>query len=88
MLLCLVLLTVCLVAAGCGNVSLKGEAMTACEQSALDAYQAVKRVDTPTTQPAGQSWVRPYLTENFKQWRYFVRAAKNDPAWGPKLEGE
>lgn len=68
---------------GCGNVYLKGEALVAAQQSSLDAYQAVQRADT--AQPAT---IKAYLAENFKQWRSFVRAAKKDEAWGPKLEDE
>ena len=82
---------------GCGNVYLRGEALTAAETSTLDAYQALQRVDpcpscadpaTVTTQPAVEPWVKAYLTENFKQWRFFVRSARKDLTWGPKLEGE
>jgi len=77
-------------AGGCGNVYLTGEALTAAETSALDAYNAQTRAVTggPTSQPAEPAWVRSYLAENFKQWRSFVRAAKRDLNWGPKLEGE
>ena len=32
--------------------------------------------------------IKSYLTENFKQWRSFVRSAKADLTWGPKLAGE
>lgn len=71
--------------AGCGNVYLHGEALTAAETSTLDAWQAVQRVDADTTAP---SWQKAYLTENFVQWRYFVRAAKRDLGWGPKLPTE
>jgi len=83
--------------AGCGNVYLKGEALTAAETSTLDAYGALQRVDpckscidpaAPATQPAVEPWVKAYLAENFKQWRFFVRSARKDLSWGPKLEGE
>ncbi|HOF17355.1 MAG TPA: hypothetical protein PK082_00465 [Phycisphaerae bacterium] len=71
---------------GCGNVTLRGEALTAAETSAMDAYQAVQRAGaTTTTQP---TWEQSYLVENFRQWRYFVRAARKDLTWGPKLAGE
>lgn len=87
-MLCLVLLVAGLLA-GCGNVTLKGEALTAAETSAMDAYQAVQRADAePTSQPATPSWEQAYLQENFKQWRFFVRSARKDLTWGPKLEGE
>jgi len=79
----LALLAVPAVVAGCGNVELRGTALTAAEQSTMDALQAVNRSDT-MDKPTAKS----YLTENFKQWRYFVRAAKKDDAWGPKLAGE
>jgi hypothetical protein len=71
--------------AGCGNVYLKGDGLTAAETSALDAYQAVQRAEK---EPVTPDWERAYLTENFKQWRFFVRSARKDLAWGPKLEGE
>jgi hypothetical protein len=72
--------------AGCGNVYLQGDAATAAEQSTLDAYQAAQRAGgTATSQP---SWEQAYLVENFKQWRFFVRSARKDLSWGPKLEGE
>lgn len=82
---------------GCGNVYLRGEAMTAAETSTLDAYGALQRVDpcpscvdpaATTTQPSVEPWVKAYLAENFKQWRFFVRSARKDLTWGPKLEGE
>lgn len=77
------LLAVCL--AGCGNVQLKGEALTAAETSTVDAYNALQRA---TTQP-DSGWIeRAYLEENFRQWRWFVRSARKDTTWGPKLEGE
>ena len=98
--------------AGCGNVYLQGDALTAAETSALDAYQAVQRAGTgntgvspviangmgvqpvevgtsqPASSPAVPQWLSTYLTENFKQWRSFVRSARKDLAWGPKLEDE
>lgn len=75
----------CAVVAGCGNVYLKGEALTAAETSAMDAYQANQRA---ATQPATPAWQQAYMAENYKQWREFVRSARKDTAWGPKLEGE
>jgi hypothetical protein len=94
--LCIVLLVV-LGLTGCGNVYLRGEALTAAETSTLDAYGALQRADpckscvdpaASTTQPAVEPWVKAYLKENFCQWRFFVRSARKDLAWGPKLEGE
>ena len=80
------LLAVVLCAAGCGNVYLKGDALTAAETSTMDAYQAAQRSGgTATTQP---TWEQSYLVENFRQWRSFVRSANKDLTWGPKLEGE
>lgn len=69
--------------AGCGNVSLKGEALTAAETSAMDAYQAAQRVQA---EPSAPSWVRVYLAENYKQWRFFVQSAHKDLTWGPELK--
>jgi hypothetical protein len=80
--LCSLLAVVLLAMAGCGNVYLRGEALTAAETSTMDAYQAYQRAET---QPA---WEKAYLGENFKQWRFFVRSARKDLSWGPKLEGE
>jgi len=75
-----------LLLSGCGNVYLKGNALTAAETSTMDAYQSVQRASaTATTQP---TWQQSYLVENFKQWRFFVRSAHKDLNWGPKLEGE
>jgi len=71
--------------AGCGNVTLKGDAMTAAQQSTMDAYQAVQRADAD---PATPAWEKAYLAENFKQWRFYVRSANKDANWGPKLAGE
>ncbi len=71
--------------AGCGNVYLQGDGLTAAETSALDAFQAVQRADADASTPA---WERTYLTENYKQWRFFVRSARKDLAWGPKLPAE
>ena len=71
--------------AGCGNVYLRGEALTAAETSAMDAFEANRRL---ASDPNAPLWTKAYLTENFKQWRFFVRSARKDLAWGPKLEGE
>jgi ABC-type cobalamin transport system ATPase subunit len=81
----LVLAAVILMVAGCGNVYLKGEALTAAETSTLDAYQAVQRGNADAATPG---WEKAYLTENFKQWRFFVRSARKDLVWGPKLPDE
>jgi hypothetical protein len=88
--LCLVLLLVglsCVAAgvAGCGNVYLTGDAATAAETSALDAYGAAQRA---TSEPATPGWEKAYLQENYKQWRYFVQSSRKDLTWGPKLAGE
>jgi hypothetical protein len=82
-LLALAAVTLC--AGGCGNVYLRGEALTAAETSAMDAFQAAQRASAEPPTPA---WQRAYLEENFKQWRFFVRAARKDEAWGPTLEAE
>ncbi len=71
--------------AGCGNVYLSGDGLTAAQQSTMDAYQAVQRADAD---PATPATLRVYLSENFKQWRFFVRSAVKDLNWGPKLPGE
>jgi hypothetical protein len=70
---------------GCGNVYLRGEALTGVETSTLDAYQAACRTGADPNVPA---WQTAYQQENFRQWRFFVRSARKDLAWGPKLEGE
>ena len=71
--------------AGCGNVSLQGEAMTAAQQSSQDAATAVQRANAD---PATPSWLKAYLLEDAKQWRSFVRAANKQSTWGPTLPGE
>ena len=71
---------------GCGDVYLHGEALTAAEMSTMDALQAVRR--SSDSDPPTPALIRSYLTENFRQWRYFVRAARRQADWGPKLEGE
>jgi hypothetical protein len=71
--------------AGCGNVYLQADSLTAAETSTLDAWQAAQRA---TADPAVPEWEKAYLDENFKQWRCFVRSARKDLAWGPKLSGE
>ena len=81
----IVVAVVCLLLAGCGNVQLKGEALTAAETSTMDALQAVQRA---SAEPATPAWQTAYLEENFKQWRLFVRSARKDTTWGPKLPGE
>lgn len=81
-LLVMLLVAAAGVIAGCGNVDLRGEAMTAAETSALDAWQAAQRAGADSTTP---TWEQGYLLEDYAQWRYFVRAAKKDPTWGPKL---
>jgi len=74
-----------LLAGGCGNVCLWGDAMTAAETSALDAHQAAKRAAADPNMPA---WGKAYTAENYRHWRSMVRSAKNDADWGPRLDGE
>lgn len=83
LLMAMVLASVCL--GGCGNVSLQGDAMTAAQNSAMNAYQADIRAEKD---PAVPAWLKAYIAEDFKQWRFFVRSANKDMAWGPKLAGE
>jgi len=71
--------------AGCGNVYLRGEALTAAETSAMDAFWAAQRAGAEPDAPA---WQKAYLAENFKQWRSFVRSARKDEDWGPTLQDE
>ena len=71
--------------AGCGNVTLKGESLTAAEVSTVDALNAANRLRPDANTP---QWTKVYLDENFKQWRCFVRSARKDDAWGPKLPDE
>ncbi len=73
------------VTAGCGNVYLKGDALTAAETSTLDACNAANRA---TADPNTPAWERAYLVENCRQWRDFVRSAHKDPNWGPRIAGE
>ena len=80
----IVVAVVCLLA-GCGNVYLKGDALTAAETSMMDAWQATQRAQA---EPATPAWQKAYLQENFKQWRFFVQSARKDTAWGPKLSDE
>ena len=85
LILALVLVLAILTVAGCGNVTLKGDAMTAAEVSTLDAYNASQRAGADPNMP---HWTQVYLDENFKQWRCFVWSAKKDVTWGPKLPSE
>ena len=80
-----IVLSVVLACAGCGNVTLKGDALTAAENSTMDAYQAVQRANID---PATPAWEKAYLCENFKQWRFYVQSARKDLSWGPKLDSE
>jgi len=76
---------------GCGgNVYLRGDALTAAETSTMDAYQAVHRSGAVESMRAGKqlTWEQSYLCENFTQWRAFVRSARKDLSWGPKLGAE
>ena len=84
MVLSVVVLAVCLLA-GCGNVYLSGDAMTAAESSAVDAASFAQRVDVDGN---ASPLVRGYAVENAVQWRCFVRSAKKDLSWGPKLPGD
>ena len=81
----LMLVLVVIGLAGCGNVTLKGEAMTSAEISTLDAFNASQRAGADPNIP---HWAQVYLDENFKQWRCFVWSAKKDVTWGPKLPEE
>jgi len=74
-----------LATAGCGNVQLKGESLIAAEVSTVDALNAANRLRPDANAP---QWAKVYLDENFKQWRCFVRSARKDDAWGPKLPDE
>jgi hypothetical protein len=82
--LCAAAAAIALGLAGCGNVYLRGEALTAAQASALDAYTAAERLDAN----AAPAWCGAYLAENFRQWRWFVRSAIADPNWGPRLKQE
>jgi len=74
---------------GCGNVHLRGDALTVAETSVMDAYQAVHRSGAIEAQRTGTpTWEQVYYVENFKQWRYFVRSARADLTWGPTLPNE
>lgn len=79
----LIVAVVCI--AGCGNVYLQSDAMTACQTSAMDAYSASQRASAEANLP---SWENAYLQENYKQWRSFVRSATKDANWGQTLAGE
>ena len=81
----LVALGMLVTVAGCGNVSVQGDAMTALETSTLDAFGFLERVQAD---PNARSLYRCYATENFVQWRWFARSAKKDMNWGPKLPTE
>ena len=85
LILALVLVLAILTVAGCGNVTLKGDSMTAAEMSTLDAFNASQRAGADPNMP---HWTQVYLDENFKQWRCFVWSAKKDVTWGPKLPEE
>lgn len=74
-----------LMTAGCGNVELRGESLTAAEVSTVDALNAANRLRPDANAP---HWAKVYLDENFKQWRCFVRSARKNEAWGPKLPNE
>jgi hypothetical protein len=79
------MLLVAAMLAGCGNVWLSGDAMTVTENSCTDAYNAAQRADKDANIP---NWNKVYLDENFYQWRSYVRAAKANATWGPKLPQE
>jgi hypothetical protein len=81
----LLVLGLLVTAAGCGNVSVQGDAMTALESSTMDALGFVERVEAD---PGASPLVKGYATENFIQWRWFARSAKKDLNWGPKLPSE
>ena len=70
---------------GCGNVTLKGEALTAAQVSTNDAYTAYMKSEADPNMPG---WSKAYLHENVIQWRDYVRSAVKDEAWGPKLPDE
>ena len=73
----------CLVFAGCQDVTLRGQAMSAAENSTLHAFEAHKRFVEADGKPV---WAGLYLKENAVQWRSFVRAAKKSPDWGKELD--
>ena len=71
--------------AGCGNVTLQGDAMTAAQQSSQDSATAIQRANAD---PATPAWVKAYLLEDARQWRSFVRSANKQANWGPTLPGD
>ena len=79
----------CLPACG-GNVYLRGDALTASEASAMDAYQAVHRSGAVESVRAGKqmTWEQQYFLENFRHWRSLVRSAHKNLNWGPTLPNE
>jgi len=90
MLLVFVAVIVLTCFSGCGNVYLRGDALTAAETSVMDAYQAVHRSGAVESQKSGTTltWEQAYFENNFRQWRYFVRSARKDLTWGPQLPNE
>jgi hypothetical protein len=70
---------------GCGEVYLSGDALTATETSANDAFSATNRAAADANCPL---WTKLYLDENFVQWRSYVRSARRDMEWGPRLDAE
>jgi hypothetical protein len=84
-MLCVAAALVVLALAGCGNVYLTGDAMGCAENSALDAAGFAYRV---REDPNASRLVRYYAVENAEQWRWFVRSAKKDLSWGPRLPGD
>ena len=91
MLLCMAVAVLGLACVGgCGNVTLRGDALTAAEMSTMDAYQAAQRSGAVEAMRTGTppTWEQSFLIENFKQWRFFVRSACKNLTWGPKLPDE
>jgi len=79
-----------IVGAGCNKheVTVRGDARAVLSGSMTDSYQAVLRSGYEDTPPAERTWQQMYMAENFKQWRYFVRATDADATAGPTLKEE
>jgi len=75
-LLCLLLLAPVL--AGCNTVMIRGDALVALENSAIQAEVASALADSQAAPPQAADWanVQRYLAANARQWRAFMSSAK------------
>ena len=79
LMLCLIVAVLAVpVLGGCNTVMIRGDALVALENSAIQAEVASALADSQAAPPEAADWanVQRYLAANARQWRAFMSSAK------------